>query len=119
MQDDRPNPISVPGGHFIAGRRVAGRAELDVLRPSDGGVMGMLPDASDDVVDEAVRDAHRSWLASGWGTRAPRERARVLSRWADLIDANANSLGYLEDVMNFAADKARCRDENPQALSER
>ncbi|WP_232461904.1 paraquat-inducible protein A, partial [Burkholderia ubonensis] len=25
----------------------------------------------------------------------------------------------LEDVMNFAADKARCRDENPQALSER
>ncbi|KVP12632.1 aldehyde dehydrogenase [Burkholderia ubonensis] len=98
MQDDRPNPISVPGGHFIAGRRVAGRAELDVLRPSDGGVMGMLPDASDDVVDEAVRDAHRSWLASGWGTRAPRERARVLSRWADLIDANANSLGYLEAI---------------------
>ncbi|WP_232455232.1 hypothetical protein, partial [Burkholderia ubonensis] len=27
--------------------------------------------------------------------------------------------GALEDVMNFAADKARCRDENPQALSER
>ncbi|WP_232441423.1 helix-turn-helix domain-containing protein, partial [Burkholderia ubonensis] len=26
---------------------------------------------------------------------------------------------FLEDVMNFAADKARCRDENPQALSER
>ncbi|WP_218163962.1 hypothetical protein, partial [Burkholderia ubonensis] len=25
----------------------------------------------------------------------------------------------LEGVMNFAADKARCRDENPQALSER
>ncbi|WP_232441722.1 hypothetical protein, partial [Burkholderia ubonensis] len=25
----------------------------------------------------------------------------------------------VEGVMNFAADKARCRDENPQALSER
>ncbi|WP_218645581.1 hypothetical protein, partial [Burkholderia pseudomallei] len=25
----------------------------------------------------------------------------------------------LEGVMNFAADRARCRDENPQALSER
>ncbi|WP_080424013.1 DDE-type integrase/transposase/recombinase, partial [Burkholderia ubonensis] len=32
---------------------------------------------------------------------------------------NYVSLDVLEGVMNFAADKARCRDENPQALSER
>ncbi|WP_155016850.1 hypothetical protein, partial [Burkholderia ubonensis] len=31
----------------------------------------------------------------------------------------ARTKAVLEDVMNFAADKARCRDENPQALSER
>jgi aldehyde dehydrogenase (NAD+) len=98
MKGDTSPHIPVPSGHFIGGKRVDGREELEVLRPSDGGVMGTLPDASDDLVDQAVCDAHRTWLASGWGTRAPRERARVLSRWADLIDANADSLGRLEAI---------------------
>jgi 2-haloacid dehalogenase len=98
MKDDTFHIDTVGAGHFVGGQRIDDRPALDVLRPFDGGVMGTLPDASDDLVDQAVRDAHRSWIASGWDNRAPRERARVLLRWADLIDADAHALGRLEAI---------------------
>lgn len=98
MLDFDPNQIAARSGHFIGGRLTPGDAAIDVLRPSDGLSMGGIPDASDDVVDQAVSDAHRSWRDSGWGTRAPRERARVLLRWADLIDQHADEIARLEAV---------------------
>jgi aldehyde dehydrogenase (NAD+) len=98
MNEDKLEQVAVPDGHFIAGRLVAGQAEIEVRRPSDGGIMGTIPDASDELVNDAVLDAQRSWAASGWGTCAPRERARVLSRWADLINAQADELARLEAI---------------------
>lgn len=94
--DFDPDKIRVPTGHFIGGRLVAGGPTIDVVRPSDGRSMGSIPDATADIVDHAVRNSHESWRASGWGTRAPRERARVLLRWADLLDTNVDQLARLE-----------------------
>lgn len=94
--DFEPDSISVPTGHFIGGQLVTGGPVIDVLRPSDSRVMGAIPDATADQVDRAVQNAHEAWRTSGWGTRAPRERARVLTRWADLLEANAMELAQLE-----------------------
>lgn len=45
-----------------------------------------------------MRDAHAAHQRSDWARRAPRERARVLRRWADLIEADVQRLAALEAV---------------------
>jgi aldehyde dehydrogenase (NAD+) len=96
MLDFEPDKISPPNGHFIDGRLVTGGCDFEVVRPSDCQAITGIPDASDAIVDEAVENAHRRWMESGWGRCAPRERASVLRRWADLIDAHAEELSQLE-----------------------
>jgi aldehyde dehydrogenase (NAD+) len=86
------------GGHYIDGQWLQGVAAVAVRRPSDGAVYGDLPDAGAEVVDAAVRAAQAALKSSGWATRAPRERARVLRRWADLVEQDAQALGQLEAV---------------------
>jgi aldehyde dehydrogenase (NAD+) len=97
--DFDPSAVPLPQGHFIAGAYYStGEAQIAVHRPSDGALLGHVPDASDATVDHAVSNALTAWKTSGWGTRSPRERAKVLSRWADLIDRDAVSLAQLETV---------------------
>jgi aldehyde dehydrogenase (NAD+) len=93
-----PQTIAVPSGHFIGGRLVADTARLAVLRPSDGQTHAELPLADASTVDAAVQDAWRAWRQSDWARRAPRERARVLRRWADLIEADVQHMAPLEAV---------------------
>jgi aldehyde dehydrogenase (NAD+) len=90
--------VQIPSGHFIGGRIRIAAEGLAVRRPSDGQVHGGLPLATAEVVDEAVRDAHAAWTRGDWARRAPRERARVLRRWADLIEADVARLAPLEAV---------------------
>jgi aldehyde dehydrogenase (NAD+) len=98
MQLFDPRSIAVTRGHFIGGRVVPDVPRLSVLRPSDGEVHADLPLADADVVDAAVLDAWHAWRHTDWATRAPRERARVLRRWADLIEADGACLAPLEAV---------------------
>jgi aldehyde dehydrogenase (NAD+) len=69
---------------------------IDVARPSDGVNYAALPVADADMVDHAVETAWRTQKNSDWATRPPRERARVLRRWADLIEGDAAYLARLE-----------------------
>ncbi|NMF96970.1 aldehyde dehydrogenase family protein [Aromatoleum toluolicum] len=94
-----PAKIAVPSTHFIGGRTVGGAREtLDVRRPSDGAVYAALPLADADLVDQAVENAWRAFKESDWASRAPRDRARVLHRWADLVEADVATLAPLEAV---------------------
>jgi aldehyde dehydrogenase (NAD+) len=94
-----PDQLAVPTGHFLGGRLVCtGRGGMEVRRPSDGKAYATLEVAGADLVEEAVRDAHRGWERSDWARCAPRDRARLLRRWADLIEADAQVLGPLEGV---------------------
>ncbi|HKX43960.1 MAG TPA: aldehyde dehydrogenase family protein [Burkholderiaceae bacterium] len=93
-----PDQIGVTRGHFIGGRVVRDRDRLEVRRPSDARVQAGLPIADADMVDAAVTDADAAWRHSDWARRAPRERARVLRRWADLVEADAPVLAPLEAV---------------------
>jgi aldehyde dehydrogenase (NAD+) len=94
-----PDRIEVPQGHFIGGRLVRGESRtLEVVRPSDGRAYAPLDAADAATVDEAVQGAHRAWRETDWATCAPRDRARVLRRWAELIEADAKALGTMEGV---------------------
>jgi len=100
VQTFDPDLISVPSGHFIGGKLLAGSAgeALEVLRPSDGRAYAALPLGDAEWVDRAVQNAWAAWRSSDWAGRPPRERARVLRRWADLVEADGAVLGPLEAV---------------------
>lgn len=85
-------------GHYIDGRYVEDLPAFDVRRPSDGEVYASAPNGDTEVVDRAVRAAHAALDESGWGRCAPRDRARILRRWADLIEADKDNLGRLEAI---------------------
>ena len=93
-----PQSIAVASGHFIGGQLVSDTGRLTVLRPSDGQAHAELPVADASTVDAAVQDAWRAWRTSDWGRRAPRDRARVLRRWADLVEADVQHMAPLEAV---------------------
>ncbi|KWR77455.1 aldehyde dehydrogenase family protein [Cupriavidus sp. IDO] len=93
-----PQTVSVPSGHFIGGRLVPDAGRIPVRRPSDNQVHAELPLADAAAVDAAVQDAWKAWRTSDWARRAPRERARVLRRWADLIEADVQGLAPLEAI---------------------
>ncbi|MEM5275077.1 aldehyde dehydrogenase family protein [Cupriavidus taiwanensis] len=98
MQVFDPHTIAVSTGHFIGGQFVPDAGRIAVRRPSDSQVHAELPLADAAAVDAAVRDAWQTWRTSDWARRAPRERARVLRRWADLIEADVGGLAPLEAV---------------------
>ncbi|ORM84446.1 aldehyde dehydrogenase [Pantoea deleyi] len=82
-----PEKVSLPVGHYIGGQHCQCQgATFQVKRPSDGRVYATLQDATPQDVDRAVTDAHQALKTSGWSGCAPRERGRVLRRWADLIE---------------------------------
>jgi aldehyde dehydrogenase (NAD+) len=94
-----PDTLELPSGHFIDGKiRSAGPTSIDVARPSDGRRLGTIPNADENLIDEAVSSARLAWESSGWGRCPPRDRGRVLRRWADLIDADGVRLAQLEAV---------------------
>lgn len=92
-----PNELDVPRGHYIGGNLVAGdSASLPVQRPSDGVVYADLPIGDADTVDRAVSSARHAFRTTAWATDAPRARAALLRRWADLIEHNKLELAQLE-----------------------
>jgi aldehyde dehydrogenase (NAD+) len=94
-----PDRIAVRGEHFIDGRYIAGRGDtLPVARPSDARVHATLAAADAGVVDHAVESAWKAFCMSDWARRPPRDRARVLRRWADLIEVDVESLAPMEAV---------------------
>jgi aldehyde dehydrogenase (NAD+) len=93
-----PNTLTLPSGHFIRGRRVDGPDGILVRRPSDGEILAPLPNGDEGTVDEAVEAADKAWRTSGWAKGPPRDRGRVLRRWAELIDEHATELAQLEAV---------------------
>lgn len=96
-----PDSVEYPAGSLILGERVAGDgAEFEVRRPSDGKLARVDRSASAAMVDRAVTAAKVAFKASGWSTREPRDRQKVMRRWADLIDAHFLELARLEAAVS-------------------
>jgi aldehyde dehydrogenase (NAD+) len=98
MDQFDPAAVAVKSGHFIGGEYIGGRARIDVARPSDGVVYAAVPVAGEEIVDRAVENAWSAFRSSGWPRMAPRERARILRRFAELIAADAPTLAPLESL---------------------
>lgn len=97
MFDFNPDKTSFPNGHFIGGVLVNGEGDmLEVRRPSDGMVYAELPIAAAAIVDRAVSNAQAAFQTSDWATGAPRARARILRRWAELIETRSAELARIE-----------------------
>ncbi|MDR3517502.1 MAG: aldehyde dehydrogenase family protein [Azospirillaceae bacterium] len=91
-----PDRLPLPLGHFIGDRLIADAGQIRLQRPSDGKAYADCPVASAAVVDEAVATAKAALRTTRWGGVRPRERTKVLQRWADLIEAEAVPLAQLE-----------------------
>ncbi|MFG2605313.1 aldehyde dehydrogenase family protein [Streptomyces sp. NPDC048514] len=68
--------------------------ELKVLNPATEEVVATVPAAGAEDVDAAVVRAARA--QAGWAALAPADRARLLRRFADVVDAHNEELARLE-----------------------
>lgn len=99
MDNFDPARVVVRSGHFIGGEYVEeGARRIDVARPSDGVIYASVPVADEAMVDRAVENAWQAIRTSNWARMAPRERASILRRFADLIASDVDTLAPLESL---------------------
>ena len=93
-------PPNVRSQALINGRFVdaEGRATFDDLDPATGAVLIKVAACSDADVDRAVRAARRAFEDGVWSRLEPKERKRILLRFADLVAANAAEIALLDCI---------------------
>lgn len=77
----------------------AGRM-LDVYNPATGAVITQVPAGDKTDIDAAVAAARAAFDDSVWSRTKPGERERLLWRFADLIEQNAELLAEIESIDN-------------------
>jgi betaine-aldehyde dehydrogenase len=83
-------------GLVIDGARVdsASGKTFESINPATGAVERIVAEAGAEDADRAVRAAARAF--ESWSSRSPIQRAKVLYRWADLLEQHVDELGLLE-----------------------
>lgn len=80
-------------------RDAADGATLPAINPYNQEVHGRVPVATAGDVDDAVRAARRAF-EKVWSKTTPGERAKLLNKVADLLDADADRMALLETTDN-------------------
>ncbi len=82
-------------GHWIDGKMVAGTSGRfsEVMNPATGEVLGRVALATPEELAAAVASAEKAQL--GWGATNPQRRARVMMKFADLINTHMEELAEL------------------------
>lgn len=88
------NPRSY--GHWIDGRERVGSSFIDRYSPESGTLVARFSNGSSDDVAAAVASAKRTFEAGVWALLPGAERAKVLSRWAAMVAAEAKRLARIE-----------------------
>lgn len=88
----------LPDGRlYLAGQWVAGEgAEITSIFPADGSVNQVLKGASAAQTDTAIEAAARAQSDPAWRGMKPHERARLLTRIADGIEANIARISQIQ-----------------------
>lgn len=71
---------------------------FDVVNPASGALVATLADAGKRDVDRAVASARKAFENGGWPSLPASARARVLRRFAELVESDAETLGLLDTV---------------------
>lgn len=66
---------------------------LDVSNPFNSELIGTVPSLTTEDVNDAVAASHDAQIA--WAAKTAQERATLLQKWADLIDANKEDLAII------------------------
>jgi betaine-aldehyde dehydrogenase len=102
---------------LIDGERVpsAEGRTFDTVNPATGEVFRTVAEAGAEDADRAVRAAAHTF--EDWGARTPIQRAKVLYRWAGLIEEHADELALIETRdMGMAIGDARWCAGNAAAV---
>ncbi|MCM2312411.1 MAG: aldehyde dehydrogenase [Steroidobacteraceae bacterium] len=96
----RARALAINGQAFIDGAYLpaASGATFDCVSPIDGRVLAEVASTDAADVDRAVAAARRAFEAGTWSRQPPRERKRVLLRFAALIEQHAEELALLETL---------------------
>lgn len=98
---DHGLPDDLPTGLFIGGREVDGHAAaIEVTNPATGEVFLTVAGAAVEDIDAAVRNADETFRTGIWRTMPIHDRARLINRFADGIEARMADLYRLETMNN-------------------
>jgi 4-guanidinobutyraldehyde dehydrogenase/NAD-dependent aldehyde dehydrogenase len=96
----RAAALAINGHAFIDGKYVAAAsgATFDDITPIDGRVIAKIASTDQADVDLAVAAARHAFQRGVWAHQPPRERKRVLQRFAELILQHGDELALLETL---------------------
>ena len=88
-------------GNFIGGQQVGSvdGSTFASTNPTKGNHWGDFALSNPSDVDRAVRDAHSAFIGA-WAKLSPTERGKRLTKWGELIAANAERIGTIESTQN-------------------
>ncbi len=96
----RAAALAINGQAFINGRYLSAASgeTFDDVSPIDGRVIARVASTDQADVELAVAAARRAFDSGVWAHQPPRERKRVLQRFAELILAHRDELALLETI---------------------
>ncbi len=69
---------------------------FESINPATGASWAVIPEATSDDVDRAVRAAHRAFTEGPWATMTATERGKLLRRLGDVLAEHSEELGLAE-----------------------
>jgi 1-pyrroline dehydrogenase len=97
------------GGEFVSS---ASDETVPVVNPATGDVIAEVPNGTEEDVDRAVRAARQAF-DDVWFDTTPGERAQMMLKLADAIEANAEEIGRIESQNVGKPFKSVMTDEMP------
>ena len=89
-----------PHNLLIGGRWVpaTGGATLEVINPATGRALAAIAAGGAPEIEAAVQAARKAFSTGAWPKMRAAERARLLYRLADAVEANADEIAWLESL---------------------
>ncbi len=108
--------LQFPTDLLIDQQLVRGQGQDEpILNPATGDVLCVVPEASQEQVHRAVSAAHRAF--ESWSQTTPGERAGMLLKLADVVEANAEQFARLESL-NCGKPYARALGDEIPAIAD-